>query len=58
VDDVLVEAETAGGTIVRRGADQAWGGSTRLFHDPEGHPWEVAWNPGFPLADDGVVSVG
>ncbi len=58
VDRVLAMIETAGGTVARRGADQPWGGYSGVFHDPDGHSWEVAWNPGFPLAEDGAVSIG
>ena len=55
VDAVLAEAERAGGTIARPGAPTFWGGYTGIFHDPDGHPWEVAHNPEWPLADDGSV---
>jgi catechol 2,3-dioxygenase-like lactoylglutathione lyase family enzyme len=55
VDAMLVDAETAGGTIGRRGAPTVWGGYTGIFIDPEGHPWEVAHNPGFPLLEDGSI---
>jgi hypothetical protein len=58
VDAVLAEAEAAGATIARRGAPTFWGGYAGAFVDPDGHPWEVAHNPGFPLADDGSVSLG
>jgi catechol 2,3-dioxygenase-like lactoylglutathione lyase family enzyme len=55
VDAVLAEAETAGGTIVRPGAETFWGGYSGLFADPDGHRWEVAHNPGWQLADDGSI---
>ena len=55
VDAVLAEAEAAGGTIARSGAVAEWGGYTGVFHDPDGHPWEVAHNPGWPIADDGTI---
>lgn len=55
VDAVLAEVESAGGTIVRWGAETFWGGYSGLFHDPDGHAWEVAHNPGWTLADDGSV---
>lgn len=57
VDQVLAEAEAAGATIGRAGAEQVWGGYSGVFHDPDGHAWEIAWNPGFPLAVDGTVSI-
>ena len=55
VDHVLAEAEAAGATIGRRAAETFWGGYTGIFIDPDGHPWEVAHNPGWPIHDDGTV---
>jgi uncharacterized protein len=55
VDAVLAEADAAGGTIKRRGAETFWGGYSGVFVDPEGHPWEVAHNPHWTIADDGSV---
>jgi uncharacterized protein len=55
VDAVIAEAEAAGATIVRPGADTFWGGYSGVFVDPEGHPWEVAHNPHWSLAPDGSV---
>ena len=55
VDAVLAQAEAAGARIGRRGAPAFWGGYTGLFIDPDGHPWEVAHNPGWRIADDGTV---
>lgn len=50
---VLDEAERAGGTIVKPAQDVFWGGHSGYFKDPDGHLWEVAWNPSSPLGDDG-----
>jgi hypothetical protein len=58
VDAVLAEAEAAGATIGRSGAETFWGGYSGVFVDPDGHPWEVAHNPSWPIADDGSVSLG
>jgi uncharacterized protein len=55
VDAVIAEAEAAGATIGRPGAATFWGGYSGVFLDPDGHPWEVAHNPFWPLADDGSV---
>jgi len=55
VDAVLAEAEAAGARIGRPGAETFWGGYSALFIDPEGHPWEVAHNPHWGIADDGSV---
>jgi catechol 2,3-dioxygenase-like lactoylglutathione lyase family enzyme len=52
VDSVLAEAQAAGGTILRHGAETFWGGYSGVFADPEGHPWEVA-HGAFTITDDG-----
>jgi predicted lactoylglutathione lyase len=57
VDAVLDVARRAGGTIPREGAATFWGGYSGVFVDPDGHPWEVAHNPHWQLADDGSVSL-
>ena len=57
VDSVLSEAEAAGATILRSGADTFWGGYSGVFADPDGHPWEVAHNPHWTLHDDGSISL-
>ena len=38
-------AEAAGGVIVKQAQDVFWGGHSGYFADPDGHLWEVAWNP-------------
>ncbi len=55
VDAVLAAAQAAGGTIGRAGSPTFWGGYSGIFLDPEGHPWEIAHNPGWVLAADGTV---
>jgi uncharacterized protein len=45
VDSVLAEAHEAGGTIVKTAQKTFWGGYAGYFQDPDGHLWEVAWNP-------------
>jgi len=55
VDAVLAEAEAAGATIARSGAETFWGGYSGVFIDPDGHPWEIAHNPHWTLADDGSM---
>ncbi|MGE0879366.1 MAG: VOC family protein [Acidimicrobiia bacterium] len=57
VDAVLREAEAAGATIARAGTATEWGGYSGIFIDPDGHPWEVAHNPYWVIADDGSVSL-
>jgi predicted lactoylglutathione lyase len=58
VDAVIAEAGAAGAAIARAGAKTFWGGYSGVFVDPDGHPWEVAHNPGWTIADDGSVSLG
>ncbi len=58
VDSIFAEVEAAGGRITKRPEDIYWGGYSGYFMDPDGHLWEVAWNPGFPIAEDGTVSLG
>jgi catechol 2,3-dioxygenase-like lactoylglutathione lyase family enzyme len=57
VDSVLEEARAAGATIVREGAETFWGGYSAAFLDPDGHPWEIAHNPGWHIAEDGSISL-
>lgn len=57
VDAVLAEAAAAGATILRPGEDAFWGGYFGYFADPDGFAWEVAWNPHFPLAEDGSIAL-
>ena len=58
VDSVIEQARVAGATIAREPAATFWGGYSGVFIDPDGHPWEVAHNPYWTLADDGSISLG
>ena len=53
---VLDEAAAAGGTIVKPSSEAIFGRSG-YFADPDGHLWEVAWNPSFPLGPDGRITI-
>ena len=55
VDAVVAEARGAGATVGREPGTTFWGGYTAIFIDPDGHPWEVAHNPGWRLDPDGTV---
>jgi uncharacterized glyoxalase superfamily protein PhnB len=57
VDTVIADARAAGASITRDPATTFYGGYAGAFTDPDGHAWEIAWNPGFPLADDGSISL-
>ncbi len=50
VDRVLAQAVTAGGVLLKSARKAEWGGYSGYFADPDGYPWEVAWNPFFVLA--------
>lgn len=45
VDAVMAQAKTAGATIVKPVQETFWGGYAGYFQDPDGHLWEVVWNP-------------
>lgn len=45
VDAVLGEARAAGAVVVKPAQDTFWGGYAGYFQDPDGHLWEVVWNP-------------
>ena len=49
VDQVIAEARAAGGQIHEEPRERAWGGYSGYFQDPDGHLWEVAWNPSLGL---------
>ena len=51
VDAVLAEAQRAGASVVKPAQDTFWGGYAGYFQDPDGHLWEVAFNPEL-LPDD------
>ncbi len=57
VDDVVASARAAGATVTRPPGPTFYGGYAGAFTDPDGHPWEIACNPGFPLADDGSLTI-
>lgn len=53
VDLAIDRAYRAGATVQKSAEDVFWGGYCGYFYDPDGHLWEVAYNPGFPLTADG-----
>ena len=57
VDDVLCRAADAGAAVTHPARETFYGGYAGCFTDPDGHLWEIAWNPGFPLAEDGALTV-
>jgi predicted lactoylglutathione lyase len=57
VDVVLAEATAAGAVLTRPADDTFYGGYAGYFRDLDGHVWEIAYNPGFPLSSDGAITV-
>jgi uncharacterized protein len=51
VDEVMGQAKKAGGNIVKPAQDTFWGGYAGYFQDPNGHLWEVVWNPQMKIDD-------
>lgn len=51
VDEIMGQARQAGAKIVKRAQDTFWGGYAGYFQDPDGHLWEIVWNPSFIPAD-------
>ena len=56
VDAALAEAIAAGGTLLKPGTELPFGYGG-YFADPDGHAWEVAYNPSFPIGPDGRIRI-
>ena len=52
IETVIEAARSAGAEILKDPHDVFWGGRTSYFADPDGHIWEVAWNPYSPLGEN------
>ncbi|MGB6058424.1 MAG: VOC family protein [Microthrixaceae bacterium] len=57
VDEVIRDAVEAGATLGRAPEETFYGGYAGVFRDPDGHAWEIAHNPGFPLSADGALTI-
>lgn len=57
VDEFLADAERIGGRITRPATEQFWGGYSGYFADLDGHVWEIAWNPHWPLDEAGNITL-
>ena len=55
VDAVLAKAKAAGARILKPGTKTFWGGYNGYFADPDGHLWEIAYNPHWDLDRDGCL---
>ena len=51
VDAVMEQASRAGGRVVKPAQRAFWGGYAGYFQDPDGHLWEVAWNPAIAVPE-------
>ncbi len=51
VDAVMEQAKRAGATIVKAAGETFWGGYAGYFQDPDGHVWEIVWNPHMAIAE-------
>jgi uncharacterized glyoxalase superfamily protein PhnB len=51
VDEVMEQAKRAGAKIIKPAIDTFWGGYAGYFQDPDGHLWEVVWNPQLKVQD-------
>ena len=58
VDMLLAQAVDAGGTLLKIAYETSWGGYSGYFADPDGHTWEVAFNPFWDVSDEGYTTVG
>lgn len=58
VDAVLNQAVAAGGTLIKAAEEVFWGGYSGYFADPDGHRWEVAYNPHWTIQADGTIDLG
>ncbi len=57
VDTVFAAAVAAGATVLKRPEKVFWGGYSGYFADPDGHVWEIAHNPFWPLGPDGALAL-
>ena len=57
VDREISRAVAAGGTCSKPAADTFWGGYSGYILDPDGHAWELAWNPHWPLDAEGRITL-
>lgn len=57
VDQRLAAAVRAGATLLKEGQETFWGGYGGYFADPDGHIWEIAYNPFWPLGPDGEITL-
>ena len=57
VEQMIAKAEEIGATILKQPQEVFWGGYHGYFTDPDGHIWEIAHNPFFPVDEKGAVTL-
>lgn len=57
VDEAMAAAASLGATVTKPAAEVFWGGYSGYIADPDGHVWELAHNPGWPLRDNGAMEL-
>ena len=57
VDRLMATAASAGAEVTQSARETFYGGYAGYFRDPDGHLWEIAWNPGFTLGPDGSITL-
>ena len=57
VDDAFDTVRALGADVVKEPVRAEWGGYSGYFADPDGHLWELCFNPGFPLDDQGRIDI-
>jgi predicted lactoylglutathione lyase len=58
VDEAIGQALAAGAALVAAARYQPWGGYSGCFADPDGYRWDIVFNPGLTIGDDGTVHLG
>lgn len=58
VDALMARLEQHGGAVLRPADEPPHGGYRGYVADPDGHAWEIAWNPAFPISPEGYVTFG
>ncbi len=58
VDLAFARVHEVGGRIVKPAHRTEWGGYSGYFADPDGHLWEICYNPGFPIDEAGRIEIG
>lgn len=58
VEPLMALMTSSGGTMLSPAVDRVWGGFSGYVADPDGHPWEICWNPNSPIDENGNLTWG